>query len=90
MQYSHNAAGFTFATEYWIGEGGIGDCHLFCLIFTSEYLSPIFGNGSVTFQIIGDNLDVYQKPRHMMADHKSRDYHWFHIRICSEESRQCR
>ena len=35
--------------------------------------------GSVTFQIIGDNVDVHQKPRYMTADHKSRDYHWFHL-----------
>ena len=33
----------------------------------------------MTFQIIGDNVDVHQKPRYMTADHKSRDYHWFHI-----------
>ena len=28
----------------------------------------------MTLQIIGDNVDVYQKPRYMMADQKSRDY----------------
>ena len=35
--------------------------------------------GYVPLQIIGDNVDVYQKPRYMTADEKSRDYHWFHI-----------
>ena len=33
----------------------------------------------MTFRIIGDNVDVHQKPRYTTADHKSKGYHWFHV-----------
>ena len=35
--------------------------------------------GSVTFQIVGDNVDVYQKPRYMTAESRARNYHWFQV-----------
>jgi hypothetical protein len=34
---------------------------------------------SVDFQIIGDNVDVYQKPRYMTKEHRSKSYHWFQM-----------
>jgi hypothetical protein len=34
---------------------------------------------SISFQIIGDNVDVHQKPRYMTTDVKARDFHWFQI-----------
>ena len=35
--------------------------------------------GSVTFQIIGDNVDIYQKPRYMTAESRAQNYHWFQV-----------
>ena len=32
-----------------------------------------------TFQIIGDNVDLRQKPTHQTLDRRGKDHHWFHM-----------
>lgn len=32
-----------------------------------------------TVQIIGDNVDLRQKPSHQTLDRRGRDHHWFHM-----------
>ena len=47
-----------------------------------------------TFQIIGDNVDLYQKPSHQSISRRAKDHHWFHIaavkdRVISRGIPQC-
>ena len=37
------------------------------------------------FQIIGDNVDIYQKPRFMTTDHRPRMLNWF--QVCAVKNR---
>ncbi len=32
-----------------------------------------------SYQIIGDNVDLHQRPTHRSMDRKDRDHHWFHL-----------
>ena len=40
----------------------------------------VFHTGSVcSFQIIGDNVDLQQKPSHQSVNRKCKEHHWFQI-----------
>ena len=41
-------------------------------------------DGSV-FQLIGDNVDIYQRPRFMTADHRPVIFNWF--QVCAVKNR---
>lgn len=32
-----------------------------------------------SFQLVGDNVDIYQKPRYMTAEHRPRMMNWFQM-----------
>jgi len=32
-----------------------------------------------SYQIVGDNVDLHQKPTHRSIERKARDHHWFHL-----------
>ena len=46
--------------------------------------------GSIMFQLVGDNVDLYQKPRIVKADHKTKTYHWFQVCAVTNHVKQMR
>lgn len=38
-----------------------------------------------TFQLVGDNVDIYQKPRFMTAEHRPKMLNWF--QLCAVKNR---
>ena len=50
-------------------------------IFIFYYHACMYSHfaASVMFQLVGDNVDLYQKPRYMTAEHKAKTYHWFQV-----------
>ena len=45
-------------------QSSVSDIFIICIYFLNNV-------GSVTFHLVGDNVDVYQKPKYMTADRKA-------------------
>ncbi|XP_077864340.1 LOW QUALITY PROTEIN: uncharacterized protein LOC144349697 [Saccoglossus kowalevskii] len=48
-------------------------------ISSQQKLQDLVDSPAVGFQIVGDNVDMREKVRHMTVDHQNRDYHMFQL-----------
>ena len=46
--------------------------------------APLPGPLPPTFQIIGDNVDLRQKPTHQTLNRRGKDHHWFHMVVVKD------
>lgn len=48
------------------------DCYLYLFNIGQSHVCP-------SYQIVGDNVDLHQKPTHWLIERRARDHRWFHL-----------